>query len=297
MFNSDKPIVLVVDDSPDSLGMINSALNSAGFTVLVALNATQALSIVDQIQPSVILMDAIMPGIDGFECCKLVRIKLPLTPIIFMTGLTEVEHTVKAFEYGGNDYVTKPVKCEEVIARIRSHISNAKLIDNARGALDATKQFIFSVDNAGKIKWSTPETNSLFIEKNIIIESGCPTLEENIASWIENPLSDLHIPTEKPLTIRYVKQVNDQEHLLKVIENKNKMDHGTLQSSFPITNREAEVLLWIAHGKTNREIADILSLSPRTVNKHLEQIFTKIQVDNRTAAASIAMQSLLGESV
>jgi len=89
----------------------------------------------------------------------------------------------------------------------------------------------------------------------------------------------LHTST-KPLTIRYFKTVNSNEHLLRIVEHEAIMN--------------AEVLLWIAHGKTNREIAEILSLSPRTVTKHLEQIYAKIQVNNRTAAASIAIQSLLG---
>ena len=103
------PIVLVVDDSPDSLGMINASLNTAGYTVLVSLNGEQALNIAKQIKPDVVLMDAVMPVIDGFECCVQIRQILPLTPIIFMTGLTEVEHTVKAFECGGSDYITKPI--------------------------------------------------------------------------------------------------------------------------------------------------------------------------------------------
>ncbi|MES9965184.1 MAG: response regulator, partial [Candidatus Sedimenticola sp. 20ELBAFRAG] len=67
------PIVLVVDDSPDSLGMINTALNQAGYMVLVALNGQQALDIVAQIQPNVVLMDAVMPVMDGFECCRQMR--------------------------------------------------------------------------------------------------------------------------------------------------------------------------------------------------------------------------------
>jgi DNA-binding CsgD family transcriptional regulator len=72
------------------------------------------------------------------------------------------------------------------------------------------------------------------------------------------------------------------------------IDPAVLEKSLQITYREAEVLLWIAHGKTNREIADILDVSPRTVNKHLEQMYPKIGADNRTAAASIAIQSIFG---
>lgn len=302
---SNNPIVLVVDDSPDSLGMINSALNTAGYTVLVSLNAEQALNITEQIEPDVVLMDAVMPEVDGFECCQRMRQTLPLTPIIFMTGLTEVEHTVKAFESGGNDYITKPVKPEELLARIASHIHNAKMINNARTALDTAKQFVVAVNNNGEILWSTPEAQELIqingleyiFSNKRINELSYEKFKNKLKTWIDedDKRSDLILEgSEKALTIRYFKLVNNNEHLLRIVEHETMMDSGILQASLPITKREAEVLLWIAHGKTNREIAQILSLSPRTINKHLEQLYPKIEVDNRTSAASIALQTLLG---
>jgi len=98
----------------------------------------------------------------------------------------------------------------------------------------------------------------------------------------------------RPDPFFFFKSVNDDEHLLRIVEHESILDASILEEILPITKREAEVLLWVAHGKTNREIAEILSLSPRTVNKHLEQIYPKIQVDNRTAATSIAIQALLG---
>ncbi len=102
---------------------------------------------------------------------------------------------------------------------------------------------------------------------------------------------------DETLTIRYFKQTNDNEFLLKIQSPNAQIDPAQLEQALHITHREAEVLLWIAHGKTNREIADILEMSPRTVNKHLEQIYPKIGIDNRTAAASIAIQSLLGGKI
>ena len=83
------------------------------------------------------------------------------------------------------------------------------------------------------------------------------------------------------------------EHLLRVVAKNHLMDFHLLEKSLPITKHEAEVLLWVAHGKTNREIGEILSLSPRTINKHLEQLYPKIEVDNRSAATSIAIRTLL----
>ena len=129
-------VVLVVDDSPESLGMLNVALNTQGYTALVALNGLQALAIAEKVVPDVVLLDAMMPEMDGFETCRKLKERLPNTPIIFMTGLTDVEDVVKGFEAGGVDYVTKPISPDEVIARIKTHIQTAKLALSAQNALD-----------------------------------------------------------------------------------------------------------------------------------------------------------------
>jgi DNA-binding NarL/FixJ family response regulator len=295
--NQSNPIVLVVDDSPDSLGMINTALNQAGYTVLVALNGRQALDIVAQIQPNAVLMDALMPVMDGFECCRQMRSGLPLVPIIFMTGLSDVEHIVKAFEHGGNDYITKPIKPEELLARITVHVNNASMIENARAALDVAKQFVLAVNDAGEILWSTPETRELLAGSGIDYKDTGSEFAAALRSWIgrDDIRNDLIVQTQgDPLTIRYFKAVTSEEHLLRIVGHDLLMDARVLEAALPVTKREAEVLLWVAHGKTNREIGEILSLSPRTVNKHLEQIYPKIQVDNRSGATSIAIQALLG---
>ncbi len=293
--NGAHPIVLVVDDSPDSLGMINAALKQAGYTVLVSLNGQQALDIVGQIQPHVVLMDAVMPVMDGFDCCLEMRKRLPLTPIIFMTGLTEEEHIVRAFENGGNDYITKPIKPAELLARITAHVNAVRMINNAHAALDVAKQFVLAVDDRGEVLWTTPDTRELLQAQGIDHEAG--ELTDRLREWLprHQTLGDLIIPTrQRPLTLRYFKTIDDGEHLLRIVGQDLLTDPSVLEQALPVTKREAEVLLWVAHGKTNKEIGEILDLSPRTVNKHLEQAFAKLQVDNRSAATSLAIQALLG---
>jgi DNA-binding NarL/FixJ family response regulator len=291
------PIILAVDDSPDSLGLLNSALNQAGYMVLVALNGEQALTIVEQIKPDAVLMDALMPGMDGFACCRRMRRLLPLTPIIFMTGLTEVEHLLSAFDSGGDDYITKPIQPEELLARITAHVSRARLIDNARAALDMARQFVLAVQDDGRMLWATPETEELLARHGIDLGNAPDSIAERLRPWIAeaDKRSDLSLKTPgASLTLRYFKRIDHNEHLLRVVGQNILTDPSLLEAALPLTKREAEVLLWVAHGKTNREIGDLLSLSPRTVNKHLEQIYPKIQVDNRAAATSIAIQALLG---
>ena len=133
-------VVLIVDDVPENLSLLHDALDEAGYKVLVATNGESALARARQALPDVILLDAVMPGIDGFEVAR--RLKADFStqhiPIVFMTGLTETEHVVAAFAAGSSDYVTKPVRPAEVLARIAAHVRTARqLQEAARGVPDA----------------------------------------------------------------------------------------------------------------------------------------------------------------
>src|SRR5690606_13635918 len=126
--------VLVVDDSPEALGFLTRALEEGGVTVLVATSGEAALGIAGQVTPDVILMDAVMPGLDGFETCRRLKAMTQVAhvPVIFMTALTETEHVVHALESGGVDFLTKPINLEELSARMRVHLANARRAQSAR---------------------------------------------------------------------------------------------------------------------------------------------------------------------
>ncbi len=296
-----KTTVLVVDDSPESLGMINMALDEAGIAVLIALNGQQAMNVLEQVTPDVILLDAIMPVMDGFDCAREIRKKLPLTPIIFMTGLSEIKDIVKAFDAGGNDYIIKPIHPEELLVRIRQHTNSVRMLMDAQKVLDSMRQHVFCIDKRGRILWATPEAQTLL---NQYQQQGgeADELNDRLCRWLPNGQvgHDLALPLHEQnvvLTVHYFKQTEEDEYLLKIQSPNVEIDPAILEESLGITYREAEVLLWLAHGKTNREIAEILQMSPRTVNKHLEQMYPKIGADNRTAAASVAIQTILGGSI
>jgi DNA-binding response OmpR family regulator/DNA-binding CsgD family transcriptional regulator len=295
----DKTTVLVVDDSSDSLGMINMALDEAGIATLIALNGQQAMSILDHITPDIILLDAMMPVMDGFQCAHEVRKKLPLVPIIFMTGLSEVEHIVRAFEAGGNDYIVKPIRTEELLVRIRQHTNSARMLMDAQKVLDTMHQHVFCINAAGRVLWATPEAQALLDQYQQQTDTEDVEFSNQISSWLPNGQigHDLALPLSRQqivLSVHYFKQNDEDEFLLKILSPSVVIDPAILEDRLSITYRESEVLLWIAYGKTNREIAEILKMSPRTVNKHLEQMYPKIGADNRTSAASVAIQTLLG---
>ncbi len=299
-----RDIVLVVDDSPNTLRMLTDAIEGAGMTVLVALDGEQALSLIERITPDVILMDAVMPGIDGFEICR--RLKrhsgLSHVPIIFMTGLSETEDIIKGLDAGGVDYVTKPIAPDELLARIRVHLSNARISQSARAALDASGRFLLAANRAGRILWSTPQAAKLLSTILPDFNFDAYVLPADIQEWLHQsadrrPPSTEGMRLNTPdspikLELSVISQIGSDEILLRLIEGDPNNDQLVLRNKLQLTQREAEVLLWIARGKSNRDVAEILTLSPRTVNKHLEQIFNKLGVENRTSAAALAARTL-----
>lgn len=293
-----RDVVLVVDDSPDSLSMINDTLENAGMDVLVALEGKQALTIAQRIRPDLILMDALMPQMDGFEACRLLKANPALAsiPVIFMTGLTDTEDIVRGLEVGGVDYLIKPVKPNELIARMKVHLANARLTHSAYSALDHAGQHLLTANALGQVLWATPQTYDLLAKANATEEWQNQVLSQQLRTWMSqepDPNSQLSLRgLGYPLFIRLVGSEPNGHRLFRLIDGHKSMDAPLLKEQLNLTDREAEVLYWIANGKTNREVAEILVMSPRTVNKHLEQVFPKLGVENRTAAAGIALRVL-----
>ena len=297
-----RDVALVVDDSPETLRLLTDALDGAGMTVMVALDGAAAMRIVDQITPDIVLMDAVMPGMDGFETCK--RLKrdagLDNVPIIFMTGLAETEHIVRGLEAGGVDYVTKPIVIEEMLARIRVHLANARLTQSARAALDVSGRYLLAVNNRGKIMWATPQAQKLLSDTLAADSDDDFLLPDPVPQWLDQvqkgkPGSKADtvaaFPGNEQLRLQYMGKLGPNEFLLRLAKNSGADTPAEFSSELGLTSREGEVLSWLSKGKTNRDIAQILGLSPRTVDKHLEQIYSKLGVENRTAAAAIAVNA------
>lgn len=300
-----RDIVLAVDDTPESLSLLTDTLESAGITVLVATSGEGALNLLDEVTPDLILMDAMMPGIDGFETCRRIRQEKRLTqlPVIFMTGLTETEHVLRGLEVGGVDYVTKPLILSELQARIRVHLANARVAQASHTALDATGRFLLSVDAAGQPQWCTPRAEQLLSQ----LFKADPT-ELRFPKAIAEYLTRLRVEASggpmgltvggRKLEFSYISSAGPGEYLFRLAEIVMDTDVEQakqalmLQGALALTAREADVLLWISRGKSNRDVSEILGISPRTVNKHLEQVFEKLGVENRASAAARAVRIL-----
>ncbi|WP_231758385.1 response regulator [Microbulbifer elongatus] len=295
-------IVLVVDDSPDTLSLINDTLEQAGIDVLVALDGSQALNIARRLRPDMILLDAVMPGLDGFETCRLLKADPALAsiPVIFMTGLTDSADIVRGLESGGVDYLTKPIQPSELLARMKVHLSNARLTSSAHQALDSTGQFLFTVDGSGQMQWATPQTYALLSSAGALEPQQQRKMGAALQVWLSRAPGAGHKlkleGLQSSLAVVFVERRDAQTCLLKLVDDGGPAGEEVLREKLGLTRRESEVLFWIGNGKTNREIGEILDVSPRTVNKHLEGVFSKLGVENRTAAAGIAIRALNPDS-
>ncbi|MCM0613841.1 response regulator [Marinobacter sediminum] len=296
LHDDQKTVVMVVDDAVDSIRMINDALEEAGMTVLVALEGNQALTISRNITPDVVLMDALMPHMDGFETCRRLKENPAFAdiPIIFMTGLSDTEHVVMGLNAGGVDYVNKPINTTELLARMDVHLANARMTKSARSALDTAGQNLFAVDREGNLLWGTPHVCRCLPDSN---HPEFLEVKSQLEEWLGHNLEPGHsMPlkiVDTPRSVEFLALVDGREYLLRLKTPQNQNSAAAaLRERFQLTLRESDVLLWIANGKTNREIGQILDMSPRTVNKHLEQVFRKLGVENRTAAAASAIRLL-----
>lgn len=288
--------ILVVDDTPETLGLLTDTLDHAGFTVLIAMDGNSALELLDQITPDLVLMDAVMPGMSGFESCRRIKQEKMLAnlPVIFLTGLSESAHVIEGLAAGGVDYVTKPIVVDELLARIRVHLANARAAQGAGEALDASGRFLFATDRTGKLLWCTPKAKEILADTGL---QGMLTEQVMRLKGQSSPLPHAKVALEvgsRRLEIGVVSSVGPNEWLFRLTETAVVVEEEVLQRTLAISSRESEVLLWVSRGKSNREIGEILTISPRTVDKHIAQIFTKLGVANRASAAARAVKALAG---
>jgi PAS domain S-box-containing protein len=124
-----KQVILTVDDDPNNLAVVMDCLTECNYTILVAEDGESAIARADYARPDLILLDVMMPGIDGYETCRRLKAQKSTreTPVIFMTALAETGHKVKGLEAGGVDYITKPFQREELLARIAVHLQLKEL--------------------------------------------------------------------------------------------------------------------------------------------------------------------------
>jgi DNA-binding CsgD family transcriptional regulator len=214
---------------------------------------------------------------------------------------------VEGLQAGGVDYVTKPVVPTELIARVKVHLANAQLTRSAQLAMDVSGRYLLATDSKGRLRWCTQQAGRLLDVP--VSRAGLPP---EVTLWLQAKISPGRDPVPDTIAISaapagdaaqrpaqriefaLIGQLAGDEYLLRIVELNTNQDVERLQSRVKLTKRETEVLLWLSRGKSNRDIAQILAVSYRTINKHLEQIYPKLGVETRTSAVAMAIRALEG---
>ncbi len=291
--------VLVVDDQPDALRLLEQELTLAGLSVRTAASGEAAIDAIRAQCPDAVLLDVQMGGINGFETCAQIRLMHEDLPIVFTTGLDETEDIVRGFEVGGTDYVTKPVSAAVVVARLMAHTRVWRMMRATREVVQALEVPMLAAD-AGRLLWLNRAARALLQTclPGVTLSDDAPLpsalqgllLEGTEGEAVQIELGGMSLRvdpvSEAGASLRVVS--------LAVLGRAAPAAPAATPAASRLTARETEVLLWVARGKTNRDIAEILGMSPRTVNKHLEHVFEKLGVETRTAAAAAAQRLQLG---
>jgi DNA-binding NarL/FixJ family response regulator len=247
-------------------------------------------------------MDAVMPGLDGFKTTQRIKAdgRFRHLPVIFMTGLTETEHVVRGLEAGAVDYVHKPIVVDELLARVAVHLANARISQGSQLALDTAGRPSFAIAGDGTTSWLTPLATQTIQRLFPDWAPQYARLPEELAATTRR-LQGADVAAGAQASIQvgdvviectFLRQTSAEEWLFRLTEKREGDAERILAERHGLTSREAEVLVWISRGKQNREISEILQISPRTVNKHLEQVFEKMGVENRASATAIAVATL-----
>lgn len=220
--------------------------------------------------------------------------------MIFLTGLKDIRHVLEGLETGGVDYAVKPVIIEELIARIRIHISNAKVAFGARVAPDVTGRHLLATDSQGNPLWRTPQAAALLTSLFGPIEGFRTDLPSDLIVSLRHALAARNAGGSfsigrgvTDIAVSLLSEVGADEILFRPSEPvTSKSEETRLLDTFGLTERKAEVLVWLARGKSNHDMTEILGISPRTAHKHLERILSKLGVENRSSATSVARRAI-----
>ncbi len=283
--------ILIIDDTPANIGVLIDSLDCANYQVLVAESGPNALKTLQHSTPDLILLDVIMPGMDGYETCAKIKANEEWTniPIIFMTALTDPEDKVRAFAAGAVDYITKPIYPTEVLARVDTHLKihflQQQLEDELAMRIEAENLLrqslnlgVLLIDPENRIIFSTRLTDAL--------------LHKYDAQFDGITCSPDLIADNGPLQVRRFSERGHEDITMLILQEKDSHPGPSALLPLGLTAREAEVLYWIAQGKSNPDIATILAASVRTVHKHVENIFRKLGLETRNAAALTALEVL-----
>ena len=237
--------ILIVDDNPTNLDILFDYLDKSSFEVLIAEDGESALNQVTYVQPNLILLDVMMPGIDGFETCRRLQENSETKdiPIIFMTALTEVQDKIQGFAVGAVDYITKPLQYEEVLARVNTHLTIQSLkqhlqrqVDELQARNEELKAFAHTVAHDLKNPLTAMISYAQLIERGTVLS---PKLQEYLDEIIETGEQMSKITDELLLLAR----IRDTEISLQPLDMQKIVTASCERLTLMIDEYQAEIIV------------------------------------------------------
>jgi len=298
--------ILLVDDVPANLGALGEFLVAAGAKLFIAQSGEAALARLAAVQPDVVLLDVTMPGMDGFETCRRLRAQPEWAdvPVLFITALGETADKVAGFAAGGADYIAKPFQAEEVLARVAAHLRIRGLQRELAARAEELQRQNDALELEMQRRLATERAMQRSLDRAVLVAT--PSGEVQFCSDRAARLLARYFPGAAaecvPAALLRGERIEglevvhsargDRDAVLWLFEERAAPPTPAMLESLGLTPREAEILFWIAHGKTNGEIGVILELASNTVKKHVQNLLPKLGVETRIAAALRAMEEL-----
>lgn len=306
------PRILVVDDVPDNVAVLFDFLRGHGFKVLVSESGAHALRDLPHMAPDLILLDVMMPEMDGFETCRRLKADPAFAdvPVFFMTALGDPVDKVRGLQAGAADYIAKPIFPEEVLARIRVHLElrdrNRELAEQnerldaavqrqlqaERALREALDRPVFVTDAGGGLQFITASASRLL--QRFFPAGPAEALPAEVREWLIRGVPASFGVIRGLCRLEFTSAPPAAGAASRLVYLAEKMPPPTPELLRPLglTPRECEILFWVAQGKTSPEIGIILGAATATVKKHVENITAKLGVETRLAAALKAVEIL-----
>jgi DNA-binding response OmpR family regulator/DNA-binding CsgD family transcriptional regulator len=338
------PNILVVDDTPENLRVLTQLLQEQAYRVRPAPNGVHALTTVLKEPPDLILLDIMMPQMDGYEVCRQLKAddRSRDIPIIFISALDETIDKIKAFQAGGVDYITKPFQAEEVLARVNTHLTLRRLQQELRQkneALHRANELLEDRVQARTAELAEANRNlHAEIEQRIQHQQEKDRLFEvvnqqseqlrNLTTWLiesqnkerQGLVSGLRQEIDQNIellqsNLRLVQTllppepanpvINHLENAAQILQTMHQyvtqvtvdLDETTTKEQtlnqdpfLKLSARERQVLRLLAEGKTNVEIADVLTVALSTVHTYTSRIKQKLDVENLPGLTKFAIE-------
>lgn len=294
-----KQIILVIDDAIDNLQLFGKLLEPLNVDMSFANSARKALDILESFTPDLIVLDIIMPEIDGFELCEIFNKKESTKdiPVIFLSAKDNMEDIAKGFTLGARDYITKPFIKEELIARVSTQLdirakelklrelnkNLEKMVDIRTAELSEKKEKLAEYSATLKVLLENRDEDRKIIEKRII---------DNVCDMVLPTINKLKMTS---LDNRQILLLNQSIESLQDIVSPLMSNLNDTLGLYGFTSTELNIIKHIIKGMRTSEISEALNLSESTVNFHRNNIRSKLNLKNKKVNLYIYLNQLISK--